>query len=458
MSIENNQRRTIDGLNTLFCDTINIVESIELNGDNGNPNQIIVSDGTKVDWKFISDLLENLSLSAPLSFTSGTTYNGQTARVLQITNIPNGTLQNSTISGISLGSNLETLNFDAPLTNVDYNGGTARTITIADGDIGNAKLTNSTISGKALGTNLDTITFTAPLTASTYKGDSTPTITIADGDIGNAKLANSTISGKALGTNLSSLGLYFGLEFIDGSTGYDGTTTRAINTKFKSGGGITADSNGLHLVENTISGTALGSDLPNLTAGDALEMDSGSTYNGTSARTIKLSPPYQTISDRISFEDTGVGAGRWLYTLTASEWRPNDDSSFYNIHIEDDSSVVLGRAKPSNASLEAIAIIHIPFDWTPAKIFIDCRNNVGSNQTRSYFLYKVRNWGGTGNTYLGSYSTNSETTLEYNSGVVVNTYGAGTSGHSLMIKVNLTSTSDHLGGGYITLTPPSGGL
>ena len=453
MSIENNQRRTIDGLNTLFCDTINIVESIELNGDNGNPNQIIRSDGTNSIWANISDLLASLSLSSPLSYTSGTTYNGEVARTLQISNIPNSALANSTISGKALGTNLEVLNFDAPLTNVDYDGSTARTISIADGALGNAKLEHSTISGKALGTNLDTITFTAPLTATTYKGDTTPTITIADGDIGNAKLANSTISGKALGTNLSSLGLYFGLEFIDGSTGYDGTTTRAINTKFKSGGGITADSNGLHLVENTISGIALGSNLTDLTAGDGLEFDSGSTYNGASAKTIALSPPYKTISDRVSFEDS-----KWIYTITATEWRPNDDSSFYNIHIEDDSSTTLGRAKASNAALEAIAIIHIPFDWTPSKIFIDCRNSVGSNQTRTYYLYKIRNWGGTGNTYLGSYSTNTDTTLEYNSGVVVNTYGAGTSGHSLMIKVVLSSTADHLGGGYITLTPPSGGL
>ena len=455
MSIENNQRRTIDGLNTLFCDTINVVESIELNGDNGNPNQIIRSDGTNSIWASISDLLASLSLSSPLSYTSGSTYNGEVARTLQISNIPNGTLQNSTISGKALGTNLDTITFTAPLTATTYKGDTTPTITIADGDIGNAKLANSTISGKALGTNLDTITFTAPLTATTYKGDSTPTITIADGDIGNAKLANSTISGKALGTDLSPVGLYFGLEFVDGSTGYNGTTTRTINTKFKSGGGMSADSGGLFLTDNTISGIALGSNLNNLTAGDGLELDSGSTYNGATARTIKISPLYQTISDRISYEDTGVGADRWLYTITATEWRPNDDSTLYNIHIEDDSSTTLGRAKVATSSLEAIAIIHIPFDWTPSKIFIDCRKSAGSNQTRTYYLYKIRNWGGTGNTYLGSYSTNTETTLEYNSGVVTNTYGAGESGYSLMIKMVLSSTADHLGGGYITLTPPS---
>ena len=445
MSIENNQRRTIDGLNTLFCDTINVVESIELNGDNGAPNQLIRSDGVRSVWANISDLLLNLSVSSPLQFTSGTTYNGEVARTIEIPNfsIDNSKLISSTISGVGLGGVLSQLTLSNPLsftTGTTYTGEAVRELGIADGAIGNAKLAT----------------------------------------IGNAKLEHSTISGVSLGGNLADLGLYYGLEFIDGSSGYNGSTTRAINTKFKSGGGISADANGLFLIDNTISGTALGSNLPlltasgrlsftigaeyngqharnlqldlfDLTAGDGLELDSGSTYNGDAAKTIKLSPLYQTISDRISYEDTGVGVERWLYTLTASEWRPNDDSSFYNIHIEDDSSTVLGRAKPSNSSLEAIAIIHIPFNWTAGKIFIDCRNNVGSNQTRTFYLYKIKNWGGNGNTYLGSYSTNSEASISYST----NTYGAGDSKHSLMIRVMLSSTLDHLGGGYITLTPPS---
>ena len=109
MSVENNQSRTIDGLNTLFCDVINIVESIEINGDNGEPNQIILSNGTRIDWGNISDLIQNLSVSSPLSFVSGTNYNGSVAREIQISNIPNSVLQNSTISGIALGSQLAQL-------------------------------------------------------------------------------------------------------------------------------------------------------------------------------------------------------------------------------------------------------------------------------------------------------------------------------------------------------------
>ena len=452
MSVENNQRRTIDGLNTLFCDVINIVESIEINGDNGEPNQIILSDGTRIDWGNISDLIENLSVSSPLQFTTGTTYDGSVARTIEIPNlsIANDKLISSTISGVSLGGVLSQLTVSNPLS------------------------------------------FT---TGSNYTGEAVREIGIANGAIDNIKLADSTISGISLGDDLADLDLYYGLEFLSG-TSYNGGSSRTLNAKLKSGGGISADGNGLFLTDNTISGTALGSNLPlltasaplsftigaeyngqharnlqisnignsdlanstisgvslgddleDLTAGSGLEMNTGTTYNGGSAKSIHLKPEYHTISDRISYEGSN-----WLYTITATEWRPNDDSSFYNIHIEDDSSTTMGRAKISTSSLEAIAIIHIPYDWTPQNIFIDCRGSTGSNISRTYYLYKIRNWGGTGSTYLGSYTTNSETAIDYSG----TTYGAGESGYSLMIKMILTSTTDHLGGGYITLTAPSG--
>ena len=476
MSVENNSQRSIDGLNTLFCDTINVVESIEIDGDNGNNNQLLSSNGTKTLWSDLTDLLNNLTVSAPLSFVSGTFYDGSVARAIQIADdaIANAKLANSTISGKELGTNLDNLTISAPLalsSGTTYNGAAAKTLSLSTADltinapltlnsgttyngitaktldisnIANSDLSNSTISGISLGGSLATLNFDAPLSNFDYNGGTARTITIADDAIGNVKLDNSTISGKELGTNLADLELYYGLEFLSGAT-YNGGTARTINTKFKSGGGITANADGLHLVENSISGVELGDDLEELTVSTGLELNIGSTYYGADAKTISLSLPYQTISDRVSYE-----GGKWLYTITATEWRPNDDSTFYNVHIEDDSSSTFGRAKIGNATLEVVSLIHIPFGWSPAKIFIDCRNNTGANQTRTYYLYKIRNWGGTGQTYLGTYYTNSETTLAYGA----TTYGEGESGYSLMIKMMLTSTLDHLGGGYITLTPP----
>jgi hypothetical protein len=160
MSVENNQSRTIDGLNTIFCDVINIVESIEINGDNGQPNQIILSNGTRVDWGNISDLLQNLSVSSPLQFNTGTTYNGSLARTIEIPNlsIENAKLISSTISGVALGGVLSQLTLSNPLsftTGSNYTGEAVRQITIANGAIDNEKLADSTISGVSLGDDLE---------------------------------------------------------------------------------------------------------------------------------------------------------------------------------------------------------------------------------------------------------------------------------------------------------------
>ena len=470
MSIENNSLRSIDGLNTIICDTINVVESIEIDGDNGTINQILRSNGTNTLWSDLYDLLSELTVSAPLSFVSGSFYNGSVARAITIADgaIGNVKLENSTISGKELGTNLSDLSFGDGIIAIggNYNGGSVVGLSvlrkIGGGitvDPDGVSLTNDTISGVSLGDDLNTLYLGNGLYG--VNGGGTPTIyydgsefigfsvkpKVSGGitvDVDGVSLTNDTISGVSLGDDLEDLQLYYGLEFLSGAT-YNGGTGRTLNFKAKVGGGISVDGTGAYLTNSTISGISLGSDLNDLTAGTGLQLNSGTTYNGGTAKTLSISPSY--ISDRISLEDTGVGIDRYLYTITATEWRPNDDSTTFNIHYEDDISVVYGRAKIATSTLEAIAIIHIPYNWTPAKIFIDCRDVAGTNLSRTYYLYKIRNWGGTGNTYLGSYTTNSETSF-------ATTYGAGESGYSLMIKMMLTATTDHLGGGYITLTPP----
>ena len=106
-----------------------------------------------------------------------------------LTSIPNSALNNSTISGIALGSNLANLTVDDSSLQLNstttYNGNAARTISVKAlgitnamlaGSIANAKLTNSTISGIALGSNLATLTIGTGLSGTSYNGSGAVTI------------------------------------------------------------------------------------------------------------------------------------------------------------------------------------------------------------------------------------------------------------------------------------------
>jgi len=515
MSIENNSARSIDGLNTLFCDVINVVESIEIDGDNGNNNQLLTSDGTRTLWSDLSDLLSQLTVSAPLSFVAGSFYNGSVARAITIADgaIGNVKLEHSTISGKALGTNLETLNFDAPLTNLDYNGGTARTITIADGDIGNVKLTNSTISGKELGTDLDSLFFGhgllaidsganpdtlyngaefigfsvkphtgitvdangVSLTSNTISGialGGTLTNLLADtplsfvsganyngtterslqiSNIPNNKLANSTISGISLGSNLNNLGVYTGMSFLSGNATYNGGASETIQILFKSGGNISADANGLFISNQTAtlgsSSITLGSTTSDLNMAD----DSGGKGSITNANLLGGSN--LLTNERLAYYDTGIGIDRWIYIINAGDWRPNDDQSYFNIAIEDDSTTakVVGRGRTHSSTLEAMGVFTIPQGWTPTGILVDVVDSGGGNEPENLDVYKVKQFGGSNGTLtdlVGAVTTGTERTF-------TSSYGAADPTTALLVEVHLNGTADYIGGGYIVLTPPT---
>ena len=528
MSVENNSARSIDGLNTLSCDVINITESIEIDGDNGNNNQLLTSDGTRTLWRDLSALLAQLTVSGPLSFVAGAFYDGSVARAIQIADgaIGNVKLEHSTISGVALGSSLNQLTLSTPLSyqsGADYDGGTARTIEI--GNIANSKLQNSTISGISLGSDLTNLSLSSPLsyTAGTnYNGGTARTLQISN--IPNTTLQNSTISGKALGTNLGNLTFGNGLLAIDDGASevstYNGSGFVGFSVEPKAGGGITVDTDGLSLTNDTISGRSLGTSLNQLTLSTPLSFNTGADYDGGTARTIqigniansklqnstisgvslgsnlqnldlyyglqflsgtsynggtartlqthlktdggltqdgngiRIDDLHSTVSDRLFYEDTGVGSERWLFIINSGDWRPNDDSSFYNISIDDDINRMTGRGRTMNSSLEAMGVFTIPQGWTPTGIFVDVRDSSGNAEPETLNVYKVRNWNGVNSVsgptiMLLNSTTNFERTF-------AGSYGASTSQFSLLVKVHLNSSIDYIGGGYIVLTPPAG--
>jgi hypothetical protein len=167
MSVNDNSVRTIDGENVLNCDSININEEIILNGDNGEEDYIIKSDGVKARWA---------ALSALLVAGTGITIVGTTI--------------STDIKKLTAGSNIAMASDDGLETayngskaitiassNTTYTAGTGLSLSVGNefstNNIPNSDLQNSTISGKALGTNLDNFT----INGTAYNGTSNISIT-----------------------------------------------------------------------------------------------------------------------------------------------------------------------------------------------------------------------------------------------------------------------------------------
>ena len=466
MSVENNTIRSIDGLNTLFCDTINVVESIEIDGDNGNNNQLLSSNGTKTLWSDLTDLLNNLTVSAPLSFVSGTFYDGSVARAIQIADdaIANAKLANSTISGKELGTNLDNLTISAPLalsSGTTYNGAAAKTLSLATADltinapltlnsgttyngitaktldisnIANSDLSNSTISGISLGGSLATLNFDAPLSNFDYNGGTARTITIADDAIGNVKLDNSTISGVELGSNLANL------------TGGSGITMTAYN-------GATARS--IALTQNTITigatGVALGATATNI------DMSGGNIEDAVVIGSDLID------EDNVFLPANVYKVGSAFHMpFNAGVFHPNDDHGTANYAISDSGAKINGRGIILSTSLELCGFADIPRGWSATGSMIDVRDsggNVLSSSIPSYNIERVFTYRIEGGSpakipdavplYTGSgVSVGAE--YAFSGDVSV----AAAVAETLLIIVNMASSTHFIGGGYITITPP----
>jgi hypothetical protein len=145
-----------------------------------NPNALTIGTGlTGTSYNGSSAVTIAIdSTVATLTGTQTLTNKSMSGASNTFTNIPNSALSNSTISGVSLGSNLNALTIGTGLTGTSYNGSGAVTVAI-----------DSTVA---------TLTGTQTLTNKSISG-STNTLT----NIGNSSLTNSSIT---IGTTSIALG------------------------------------------------------------------------------------------------------------------------------------------------------------------------------------------------------------------------------------------------------------
>ena len=188
-----------------------------------------------------------------------------------------------------------------------------------------------------------------------------------------------------------------------------------------------------------------------LSAGNNLDYSSGSTFDGATAMTINLNPALTNVNltdstNIIHPPNVFDYAGDLRMSIEMGNFYPNDDSSYFNIGVEDDfSAKIHGTLKVLTSSLEVCGYFIIPRNYTATAVRIDATNSSGVAVSRVIMCASVITYGGTGYTSLNySGNTNAEFSLS--------TTMAGASDRIMLITIYTTSTTDHIRGGYIKLT------
>jgi hypothetical protein len=207
--------------------------------------------------------------------------------------IPNTSLANSTISGISLGSNLNDLTVDNATLQLDsgttYNGGTAKTISVKDGGIDTAAIATSL---GTIGTNSFTGSFSGSFVGTadlpdlidgngiadfTYDGSTTATISVE---------SDTTTGGNVVGVSVTANGVGINVDNIDG-TGLSASGGGLLDVDYGSTSGTAVEGNTTITLTQTageidITGTAaqaLGG-APSYTIGLADTISGNRTFSG----------------------------------------------------------------------------------------------------------------------------------------------------------------------------------
>ena len=245
---------------------------------------LLLADDANGNLTFASSSDQGLTISANA---------GTDTLTFGLSAIPNTSLASSTISGISLGNNLNDLTVDNATLQLDsgttYNGGTAKTISVKDGGIDTAAIATSlgtigvnsftgSFSGSFVGTtDLPDLTDGNGIADFTYDGSTTATISVE---------SDTTTGGNVVGVSVTANGVGINVDNIDGT-------------------GLSASGGGLLDVDyGSTSGTAVQGNTTITLTQTAGEID----ITGTAAQALGGGPSYTIgLADTISGNRTFSG-------------------------------------------------------------------------------------------------------------------------------------------------------
>ena len=245
---------------------------------------LLLADDANGNLTFASSSDQGLTISANA---------GTDTLTFGLSAIPNTSLANSTISGISLGNNLNDLTVDNATLQLDsgttYNGGTAKTISVKDGGIDTDAIATSlgtigvnsftgSFSGSFVGTtDLPDLIDGNGIADFTYDGSATATISVE---------SDTTTGGNVVGVSVTANGVGINVDNIDGT-------------------GLSANGSGLLDVDyGSTSGTAVQGNTTITLTQTAGEID----ITGTAAQALGGGPSYTIgLADTISGNRTFSG-------------------------------------------------------------------------------------------------------------------------------------------------------
>ena len=242
----------------------------------------------------------------PTSSLTGTITNAQLAG-----SIENSKLQNSTISGIALGSDLNSLTVDDSSIKLSsgttYNGSTGLTISVKDGGITNAMLDGSIVNDKLVNSTVSFGGVQLALGAS----DATPAFDLTDatnyptssltGTITNAQLAGSIENDKLSNDTVSFGGVSVELGASDATPAFDLTDATNYPTSSLTGTITNAQ------LAGSIANDKLANSSLTVTAGDGLSGGGSIALGGNATLDVKVDDSsIETNSDTLRVKANGI--------------------------------------------------------------------------------------------------------------------------------------------------------